>query len=417
MYSGRIGRVMRDLERFDATAPGAKENGRYEQLYPYYAQLCALSEIRKRPGFGAEFRSGIGGHSLLYLSGVCIDRNAGYPVLRLCDPAAAPAEHGVGISVNEHYRNANWIAVEGRDFVFRGALDPGEALTRSSYQRTQERAKAMGVLDGIEFHERYFRDKPRHMSRRDYKYDISIGTDYAVRFGREVYRAKVPLDRRRMERIVDFLNMLNKPYRDGERVYRWRLFNDNCSHVAHNALAAAGTWAPWRTGQFFALAAVNFPVPKNELVDLLIQTNDLPIDDPRALYGNPAARRAVLDLDILPTAPGGLVAVDPAVAENDVYDIERLRLIFYERPFWGKYQRRLTRICRDSRYFDLPANLRYFAALYAKARDNLPAAGGDRAMAQFIARYETYLDRAIAQVSDQLGTLACPTNAPAEALL
>ena len=88
----------------------------YEDFFPYYAELCALSELSKKPGFGAPLRSGIGGHSLLYLNGVRLDRAAGYPTLRLCTQGEAPQEYGVGISVNSHYRNANWVAVEGRIF-------------------------------------------------------------------------------------------------------------------------------------------------------------------------------------------------------------------------------------------------------------------------------------------------------------
>jgi hypothetical protein len=301
--------------------------------------------------------------------------------------------------------------------VFEGMLDHGEALTRSSYARTQEQARAMGILDGIEFHERFFRDKPRRMSRLDYMYDISVGTDYAVRFGRDVYRAKVPLDRQRMETIVASLNALNAPYRDGRRVYQWRLFTDNCSHVAHNALATAGIWAPWPTGQFFALAAVNFPVPKNEFVDLVFRANDLPVDNPCALYADAVAKRSLNDLDVVPTAPGGLASIDRAIAANEVYETEKLRLIFYANPFWGKYHLHFARIFRERRYFDLETNLRFFAALYERAGDNLPAAGRDRSMAQFVARYESYIKRAMARVHDQLGAIAHIADERAEALL
>ena len=416
MYIGRIGRVVRAPVRVGSAETAEMKSALYRRFYPYHAELCALSEIRKRPGFGAEFGSGAGGHSLLYLNGVCVDRSSGYPVLRVCDELASAADHGVGISVNSHYRNANWVAVEGRDFVFGGALNPCEALTRSSYARTQERARAIGVLDGIEFHDYFFRDKPGYMSQLDYMYDISVGTDYAVRFGRDVYRAKVPLDRQRMESIVTLLNALNAPYRDGQRIYRWRLFNDNCSHVAHNALATAGIWAPWPTGQFFAFAAVNFPVPKNEFVDLVLRVNDLPVDDPRAMYADAIVRRALLEMDIVPTAPGGLVSVDRAIAENEVYETERLRLIFYANPFWGRYHRHFARIFREPRYFDLRTNLRFFAALYKTARDNLPAVGGHREMAQFLARYEAHVERTIAQMHDQLDTVAGRANGRAEAV-
>lgn len=393
------------------------ENRLYDRFYPYHAELCALSELRKKPGFGAKVYSGMGGHALLYLSGVCLERTNGYPTLRLADPGASPADHGVGISVNAHYRNANWVAVEGRDFVFRGALRPGEPLTRASYERTQNRAKAMGLLDGIEFHEHLFRNKPPHMSRLDYMYEISIASDYAVSFARDIYRAKVPLDRERMARVVEFLNLANMPFRDGKRVYRWRVLNDNCSHLAHNALARAGIWAPWPTGQFFAIAAFNFPVPKNEFVDLMIQVNDLPIDDPQALYGEAIARRALLETDALPTVHGGLAAAERAVSENEIYDTERLRLIFYANRLWSRYHRQFARIFREPRYLNLPANLRHFAVLYQRAREKLPAARGDGDTAHFVDRYERYLDREMAKVEAHLAELSHPVNGHAEALI
>lgn len=417
MYIGPLGRAIRDPIRFDAAEKAGRDTGPYERFFPYYAELCALSEIRKKPGLGAVLRSGMGGHSLFYLSGVRLDRTAGYPTLKLCEPDARPASYGVGISVNAHYRNANWIAAEGRDFVFRGALRAGERLTRDSYERTQEQAKAMGVLDGIEFHEHLFRDKPRDMSRRDYMYEISIASDYAINFGRDIYRAKVPLDRQRTAIIVDFLNALNVPFRDGKRIYRWRVLNDNCSHVTHNALAAAGIWSAWPTGQFFAIAAFDFPVPKNEFVDLMGRANDLPIERPSMLYRDAAARTALLDLDVLPCAPGGLVSTLDAVAENEIYETDRLRLIFYDNPFWGNYHRCLARIFREPRYFDLRANGRHFAAAYRTAQDNLPAAKGDGAMARFIERYESYLDREMTRLHGQLEELSRPSAARAEALM
>src|SRR5262249_35460105 len=149
-------------------------------------------------------------------------------------------------------------------------------------------------------------------------------------------------------------------------------------------LAAAGIWSPWPTGQFFAIAAFNFPVPKNEFVDLMVRTNDTLLDDPRSLYGDEAARRALLEMNIPPAMPGGLASAQSAIAENDIYDTERLRLIFYDNPFWGKYHRRLARIFREPRYFDLRENLRYFAAAYHTARKRVPAAHRDRTIARFL---------------------------------
>ena len=376
----------------------------YEDLYPYYAELCALSELRKKPGFGAELSSGAGGHSLLYLNGVRLDRAAGYPVLRLCTADEPPAKYGVGISVNSHYSNANWVAVEGRDFLWRGALAPGEHLTREAYARTQEQAKLRGILDGVAFHAAFFADKPAGMSERDYMYEISVATDYGAQFGRNSFRARVPLDRRRIGAMVDYLNAINAPYRAG-KTYNWRLFNDNCVHVAHNALAAAGLWAPWPTGQFPALAAWRFPVPKNAFVDLLLRANDLPLEDAQALYEDTAARGSLLSTGNLPVAPGALASTGAAIEANDVYDVDRLRLIFFDNFIWGPYRFHFKRIFSTPHYTDLHANLRYFSARYAAAQTRQPPLRLRGGRDIFQSRYQDHLARQAETTSRQLAML------------
>ncbi len=390
---------------------------RYQNLYPYFAEVSALTEIRKNTASGVKLRSGIGGHSLLYLNGVCLDRTQSYPLLRLCAPDAVPHD-GVGISVNSHYKNANWNAVEGRDFLWRGALEPGALVTRAAYEKTQNQAKAMGVLDGIEFHERLFADKPAGMSDRDYKYEISIATDYGARFGRDSLRALIPLDRRRMARVVAYLNDLNAPYRAGQKIYRWRVVNNNCSHLTHNALAAAGVWTAWPTGQFAGIAAFGFPVPKNEFVDLMQRSNDLPISDVDAVYADAGARETLLQDDTLPTAHGALAIAERAIG-GDGYDTRNLRLIFYDNPFWGAYRRRLARILSGPRYTDLRSNLRYFAAQYALAHNRLTAARAkpcSSERAQFNARYAQYVAREVVTVNRNLASLDQSVHCPGEAV-
>ena len=402
--SALSGRARRRLATFSPPVDDAV----YERIFPYYAEVCALSELRKKPGFGIPVYSGIGGHSLLYLHGVRVDRTARYPVLVLHEQDAPGKIPGVGISVNSHYKNANWVATEGADFLWHGAIARGERLTESAYLHTQDRAKDLGILDGIAFHDHLLRDKPRGMSERDYKYEISIATDYAIGFGRDSYRARIPLDRSRMAAVIAYLNALNVPYRDGAAIYRWQIFNNNCSHVAHNALAMAGVWDPWPTGQHPILAAFKFPVPKNEFIDLVLRANDLPIDDSDAVYQDEAARNALLETGTLPTAPGALVIAVPAATANDVYDTAHLRLIFYDNPFWGPYPRHFSRIFRDPRYLDLQANIHHFAAVYGRAfsrkvgqaRKVFPKNANHKAhqRAKFDACYEQYINREIERI-------------------
>ena len=350
---------------------GASDERLYEAIFPYYAEFCAVSEFDKLPGFGIELSSGgPGGHSVLYLNGVCRVRDAGYPVVTLCnDPHVGD---GVGISVNAHYSNANWTATEGRDFFFHGDLEPGEALTPASYARTQARAKAMGILDGVVFHKEVFDDKPAGMSKRDYMYETSVATDYAINFGRDRYCARVPLDRMRMGEVVEKLNAANARYRSGVVPFQWSVLRDNCAHLTHNVLSAVGLWREWPIDRPLLIAAFDFPVPKNEFVNLMRRTNDLPIQDPAAIEDNDVLREALLTKDWLPTRPGGLAEAEPAIQKNELYGT-KLRLIFYDEPVFGHYQEWFEQIFSEPRYTDLNANFAYFAAVYDRILATRPA--------------------------------------------
>jgi hypothetical protein len=396
------------------THPSADAEQSYAALFPYYAELCAVSELKKKPGFGAALASGVGSHAILYLNGVCRDRRAGYPVIGLCEDDAPSDERGVGLSVNAHFKNAVWVATPGRDFLFHGTLRPGERVTRAVYAQTQAAAKAKGIYDGVVFHDGVFAEMPPQMSRRDYQYEASVATDYAIGFGRDRYCARVPLDRERMTALIAYLNELNAPYRAGEKVFDWNVLNNNCSHVAHNALAAAGVWSEWPMDRFLLFAAFSFPVPKNEFVNLARRLNDMPIDDIDAIDGDRPARESLRAYGTLPTAPGALAEAEPAAPQNDIYETA-LSLIFYDDPVFGTYQPRFERIFAEPRYTDLEANLQHFGDLYRRIeaqrrpRDEMLAAHppAERAgFAEVYDRYYRHIDRASAALEAELAMLA-----------
>jgi hypothetical protein len=375
----------------------------YAALFPYFAEYCAESEFDKKKGFGVEIDSGgPGGHSVFYLNGACRDRGAGYPVLTVCSETPdGMAGRGVGLSVNDHYRNANWTATEGRDFFYHGALAPGEAVTRASYERTQQEAKAKGILDGVVFHRATLDTRPAGMSERDFMYEVSIGTDYAVDLARDRFCARVPLDRARMGVIVRYLNALNEPYRSRQKEFHWNVLRDNCAYLAHNALAAVGLWPPLRPDRPLLFAVFDFPVPKNEFVNVMRRTNDLPIEDPGALYDDDEARTTLLQQGWIATGPGALAEARRVVQPNEIYNT-RLRLIFYDEAIFGHYQQRFNRIFAEPRYTDLAANLSYFSQLYITilARRRMPDATDDRTV--FYQRYYDSIAREKAKVDAAL---------------
>jgi len=349
-------------------ATTASQEDIYRTLYPYYAEICAASQLRKNPGFGAEISSGVGGHAVLYLNRVCRKGDVAYPVLVMCDQTRDPAD-GVGLSVNASYKNANWVATEGRNFFFNGDLPPGKPLTRDAYRATLAKAKAKGIYKGVTFHDEVYDEMPPGFTREDYKYERSVSTDYALDFGRNRYCARVPLSRAEMVTIVKFLNDQNEPYQNGTAEFDWNLFTHNCAHMNHNALAAAHIWNEWETDRFILFALFSFPVPKNEFVNLMRRTNDLPIDDLDALYGDDAARRLLLQDGRLPTQPGALADLGTIPPLNDVYNTKS-RIIFLDEQITGPYLGYFDAILQQPRYYRLQDNLAYFAGLYAKITAN-----------------------------------------------
>lgn len=342
--------------RFDRI--GADEAS-YAAAHPYYAEYCALSQIKKRPGFGADIRGEIGGHAVFYLQGACRDPADPYPVLRLCENG------GAGLSMNAHFRNAKWVAIPGRDFFFDGNLAAGTPVTRQTYAGVQREARRLGIYDGVVFHDEVFDGMPPGWSREDWKYEVSAGTDYAIGMARGRYCARVPVDRVAMARMIAFLNAENAPYRAGA-AFHWSLFSDNCIHLAHNALAAAGLWEPWPTHRFFIVSLLDFPVPKNEFVNLMRRTNDGLPADPGAAWSDEASRRALLQYEVLPSRPGALAESRPPLQPNEVYETQ-LKLIFYDDPLLGPYQGWFDRIFAEPRYTVPAANRTYFAALARRA--------------------------------------------------
>lgn len=371
----------------------------YTSLFPTYVEYCALSEIKKKPNHGVEvLGGGPGGHALLFLSGVCRVQGAGYPTVALCPPDQLKPGVGVGISVNAHFRNANWVATEGRDFFFRGLAEQGEALTDELYWRTQARAREMGILDGIVFHDEVMASKPAGMDPQVFMYEMSVATDYGVALGRDRFCVRVPVTQGELGEVVDRLNAANEPFRTGEKTFEWDVVRNNCAHVIHNVLVPLHLWRHWPTDRFVVISAFDFPVPKNELVSLVRLTNDKRLARPSARYAEDSTQR-------VGAAPGALVESERVLQPNEVYDTD-LSSIFYEFPPFPLHQR-FVGFFADERYTDLGANLRWFAKrdrdLLQSTYDEATSSSEERARFQQL--YRDYLTRQANTVEQWLAAL------------
>ncbi len=347
--------------------PGAAgDEAAYADRHPYYAEFCALSQIKKIRGYGADIRGEIGGHAVFYLNGACRIAGLGYPVLDVCDGVDGHPPDGVGLSMNAHFLNAKWVATPGREFFFHGGLPPEASLTRDIYVRVQQQAKRLGIYEGVAFRPEVFATMPPDWATEDTKYEVSVATDYAISLGRGRYCARVPVSRAQMAAMVAFLNEQNAPYRSEAQEFEWSVFTDNCIHLAHNALAVAGLWQPWRIHRPLLVSAFDFPTPKNEFVNLMRRANDLRLVDLARAYRDPAARRSVMTYGRLPASPGVLAEARGPQRPNEVYETE-LKLIFYDAPPFGPYQGWFDGIFSDPRDLDLGRNAATFAAAYREA--------------------------------------------------
>jgi hypothetical protein len=374
---------------FEPIVPGAV----YEDLYPNYIQLCALSQIRPL----SEAEGGSAGHAVMYLDDMCRVEDAPYPTIKRCEGQTGPdvdRRRGVGISVNKLFKNVNWVAIPDRDLFFDGNMTQSERLTQERYDATLRRATEMGIFRGIEVHDEYLAEKPPDVDLETFIARRSIGTDFALRFGRTVFCARLPATNAMVDHMAAYLNALNAEYATGEAEYEWSGYNDNCAHAIHNTLAAANVWPPKSVGSIKLRQAFNISVPANEFVDLAALANDGPIDDFGKIHGNPAMSESLRESDWLPTRHGALMTAEKIFLDNDLYDTG-YNLLLLDSPLLEGKRRKARRMFFDPRYTEIEANLRHFTVLYAEILADQPASKGDTEVMsereQLRARYYRYI--------------------------
>jgi len=204
----------------------------------------------------------------------------------------------------------------------------------------------------------------------------SIGTDFALNFARTAYCARLPMSRDAIGKVIAYLNSVNESAQKSG--YTWNMYTNNCSHVVHNALAAAGVWDPKvargpgvidvaRDVASVARALVlsqmsDFSFPANNFVRLYEAGNTRPIDDALLAFRNHDVRRTMND-GWITTAPGALIATYPIhdASRNQLFAAGRDPFLFSVPMLWDKADtfKMLTRHA-PSIVTDLAANLAHY---------------------------------------------------------
>jgi hypothetical protein len=346
----------------DVVLPTYQPPPTYDELYPLYIELCAVSQIRAK--FAKE--GGSPGHAVMWLKGVCRDEEATYPKLKLCDPSEVDLgnpENGTGVSVNKVLKNANWLAIPGRSLFFYGNLTPDTVLDKEHGIATIEDAHRVGVFDLVDAHEQYVPPEDDRDAVLKFLATETLGTDFGLTFGRSVLCSRLPVTEPMMEDIVGYLNGLNEEYSDGEHEYNWSGYSDNCVHAVINALAAADIWAPKSVRQVKLLQLFNLAVPSNEFARLLFRTTTFPVESFGQVYGDRDMRDSLTNYNWLPTRHGALLTVDPVHQKNELYDT-RFRIMLLQGPIFKSKGKKIKRISDNPDFTDMKANLEHFKSLY-----------------------------------------------------
>ena len=401
-------------------APGTTPADRaYNSLFPYSVEVCAVTQFHQigaKPG-------GWGGHATLFINGAEIEPGASYPRLRLVAAGTdlSDPDSGTGISVNKIFDNVTWVAIPGRGEFFRGGLAPEQTLNQDFYEAAIQRATTDGWFAGIRVKAAVMRKRSEAMRPEEFIVRHSIGTDFALGFARTAYSARLPVSRGAVGKVIAYLNGANEGAQQSG--YVWNMYTNNCSHVAHNALAAAGVWDPkvargpgavnvvrdvLSVAKALALSQMSdFSFPANNFVRLYEAGNERPIDDALAAFRNHDVRRTMED-GWTSTGPGALIATYPIhdASRNEMFAPGRDPFLFSVPVLWDKADKfeMLTRHA-PSIVTDLGANLAYYRERYAKTLanqrtvdDELGLLSGDTNDADFRIFYARFYE----EVADQL---------------
>lgn len=365
----------------------------YEELFPYYVELFAVSQYRNRDGSVG----GVPGHAVMYLHGAARDQEASYPCLRLA-AAEEVGEVGVGVSVNRWFTNVNWVAIPGRRFFLHGDVHYGDRITSAVFDETAREAVVAGLYDGIKLDDEYPTEGRRSLD--DFVRQEALGTDFALTFARSLIGMRVPVTREQLEEMVVFLNDVNRQYAEGEAEYEWSGLRDNCAHLLHNALAAAGFWEPKTVGHFKS----DLSLPANELLSLLGLVAEVPLDDPSELYRDQVLRDTLLAFEWLPRRHGALLTTIDAHPENEVFD-PTFKLFVLE----SSEVHHEELLMRERYLYDLVENLEWFERHYEELLAERPVDAGEALKGDserlFRRRYYAYLEEMLASVRAQLAHL------------
>ena len=322
-------------------------------MYPYYYKYCASTQRIPKKGEGG----GIGGHALMFLSQVCLDKSKGLNSLsplvmckdlpeyksnpgKLRDPNL-----GTGVTVDSYLKNTIYMNIPGLDlFLGVGLLNGKEVLDEKEVLKISNYAVDKGATAGILFKksayqwakklsEKEFEEKLKSMSERERHVEIAkiaFGTGIAISYGRNLYCVNIPLNERLMRKMVKEANEDRKLVAVGTKyrgkflkygvkkdaVYDWDMFYKNCTHLSINSLArVTGIFPPVLTDLPFFKQFTQLAIPANYFVEIYDGLNRIPIDVD--IYWADKDKRRVFE-ESINAGEGGFITQQPGTIVEEI---------------------------------------------------------------------------------------------------
>jgi hypothetical protein len=408
-------------------------NEQYGKIFDYYMEICGVTQYRPRTGeAGGEY-----GHTVMYIKGACRDTSVAYPKIKVC--SSSDPEQGTALSMDSDYTNVNWTTVGSRNFMMYGDLPADSPLSQKEFDVAVQKAVDQHIFKNVKLQAYHNEKLRRGESYEHYVARWGVGTNFAVNFARNAYCTKVPLMSNKgpkdamVRSLVDYYNGLNlKAMRDGTG---YSGVTNNCTHLAHNGLAAIGFWPAKETGwedpAGFAWLSDhtknNISVPFNTMLDALVKGGgSSDTFDPSRLAGAATERKGFYKYNWMGSQPGVIMEVIPIHAvKNQVYLpgaspflLDPHAALMSKMNFSAKNEEmdRFERTIKEPRFLDLKSNFKYWQKKYANdARAGFSRDGNYPDLAPTLSSYLRNQQSDLAAKTKELQDLENPAPAPAAA--
>ena len=341
----------------------------YDQLFPLYAQPCALTQIKKT----GKSAGGSPGHAVLYIKGMCRDKNAPYPRVEPCQKGIdlTDPNSGVLISVNKNFQNINWIAFEGKTLSFHGGIPPYAPINTETKNQAIQNAIESGAFRGVRLLDHWEKTRPQGMTLEESIARMGLATDYALDFGRKSYCNRIPISPAQLKDMSEYLNKLNAPFIQGKQAYHWNGVTNNCAHVVKNTLAAAGIRSAKSTEHFLLGGLLDPVVPSNLILTTAEKTILKTIPEVTEYYRNPKIYNTLVKYGNTPIPYGVIFETLPMHTQNNTLYELRDTLFTLDLPLLHPRKSKMAQLPSMPSHSDLETNLNIYREIYSEALKSL----------------------------------------------